>query len=75
MGNVAINLEALTAEERLDLLERLWNSLSRAPGLVPLTDPQKRELDQRLNALDRDLEVEQVLGIPWDEVLRQIRSR
>ncbi len=75
MGNVAINVESLTAEERLDLLEKLWDSLSKRPGLLPLTEPQKRELDRRLDALDRDVEQQQPLGVPWDEVLKQIRAR
>ena len=68
-------IEALSAAERLDLLERLWDSLSDTPARVPLTEPQRAELDRRLDALDEDVEQGRVLGVPWDEVVRQIRNR
>ena len=71
----SFRIEALSAAERLDLLERLWDSLSDTPSRVPLTDPQKVELDRRLDALDEDVEQGRVLGVPWDEVVRQIRNR
>ena len=41
------------------------------PEFVPLTSAQREELDRRLDELDRDGPV----GIPWQEVLGQIRSR
>ena len=68
-------IEALSAAERLDLLERLWDSLSDTPAAVPLTEPQKTELDWQLDALGADLEQGRVLGVAWDEVVRQIRNR
>ena len=75
MGETPVKIEALSPEERLDLLERLWDSLSRTPTSVPLTDPQRVELDGRLDALDDDVSQGRVLGVPWDEVVRQIQSR
>ncbi len=71
MSKSAININALSAEERLELLEQLWESLSQAPESVPLTEAQRAELDRRLD----DLEREGVTGIPWEEVLQQIRRR
>ena len=71
MAKPAINLDALTLEERLQLLEEVWDSLSGAPRSVPLTDAQREELDRRLDEIDRG----DVIGIPWDEVLEQIRRR
>ena len=62
-----LDIETLDAEERLRLLERLWDSLS--PDEVPLTNPQRQELDRRLD----DLEREGPVGIPWEDVLRRIR--
>ena len=75
MGETPVRIEALSPEERLALLERLWDSLSRTPARVPLTDPQRVELDRRLDALDEDMSQGRVLGVPWDEVVRQIRTR
>ena len=64
-----IDIAKLSAQERLELLERLWDSLSAEA--VPMTDAQKEELDRRLD----DLEREGPIGIPWDEVLDRIRHR
>ena len=66
----AIDISSLSPEERLRLLEQLWESLSATPEAIPLTNAQREELDRRLNELDRDGPV----GIPWEEVLRRIRS-
>ena len=65
-----IDIANLSAEERLRLLEELWDSLSATPEAVPLTNAQRDELDRRLDELDRDGPV----GIPWEEVLRRIRE-
>jgi len=66
-----IDISRLSPEERLELLEQLWDSLSSTPEAVPLTDAQRQELDRRLDEIDRDGPT----GIPWDEVMRRIRSR
>jgi putative addiction module component (TIGR02574 family) len=71
MSKPALNIDDLTPEERLRLIEDLWDSLTEKPETVPLTDAQRTELDRRLD----DLEQSGPVGIPWDEVLQQIRSR
>ena len=73
MGQPAVDVDSLSPDERLDLLEKLWDSLE--PSQVPVTPAQKRELDRRLDSLDRDLAEGRALGVPWDEVLRQLRNR
>lgn len=74
-GEPPLRIETLSPAERLDLLERLWDSLSDTPARVPMTDPQKAELNRRLDGLEDDVEKGRVLGVPWDEVVRQIRTR
>jgi putative addiction module component (TIGR02574 family) len=69
--NPALDIGALTPDERLDLLERLWDSLVSQPEALPLLEAQRAELDRRLD----DLEREGPVGIPWDEALGRIRSR
>ena len=71
----SVRIEGLSRQERLDLLERLWDSLSETPANVPLTDLQRAELDRRLDAMDDDARQGLALGVPWDEVVRQIRAR
>lgn len=67
----AMDIARLTPEERLRLLDELWESLSATPEAIPLADAQRNELDRRLDELDR----EGLGGIPWEEVLRRIRCR
>ncbi len=66
-----VNIDELSLQQRLRLIEDLWESLCQADSAVPLTEAQRRELDRRLDDLDRD----GAIGIPWEEVLRQIRGR
>jgi putative addiction module component (TIGR02574 family) len=65
------DFSGLTPQERLDLVEEIWDGLVAQPENVPLTAAQKTELDRRLDAMERDGGD----GIPWEEVLRQIRAR
>jgi putative addiction module component (TIGR02574 family) len=71
MSKPALNIADLSPEERLRLIEELWDSLSAKPRAIPLTNAQREELDRRLD----DLESSGPEGIPWEEVLQQIRSR
>jgi putative addiction module component (TIGR02574 family) len=70
MSLPAIDLNQLTTEERLDLIERLWDSLGESVSTIPLTPAQREELDRRLDDLDR----EGPTGVPWDEAIHRIRS-
>ena len=71
MSKRDVDIASLTFEERLSLLEELWDSLAAGPEALPLTPAQRVELDRRLD----DLDAEGPVGIPWDEVLSRIRSR
>lgn len=66
-----IDIANLSLEQRLRLLDELWESLSQTADAIPLTSAQREELDRRLN----DLERESPVGIPWEDVLRQVRRR
>lgn len=66
-----VDIASLSTEERLRLLEELWESLRETPQGIPLTNAQREELDRRLDELDRDGPT----GIPWEEVFRNIRNR
>lgn len=75
MGEPSVRIESLSKDERLDLLERLWDSLSETPADVPVTRAQQAEFDRRSDALDRDVAKGGALGVPWDEVVRHLRAR
>ena len=54
-------LESLTAQERIVLIERLWDSLDSATA-APLSPALAAELERRETEADADPDV----GIPWD---------
>lgn len=60
MAQPDIDLEALSPEEQLQLLDRLWERIGRSPDLFPLTEPELREIDARSDELDRDLKAGRV---------------
>jgi putative addiction module component (TIGR02574 family) len=52
MSHALVDLATLTPTAKLELIERLWDSLE--PSSVPITPEQRAELDRRLDAADRD---------------------
>jgi putative addiction module component (TIGR02574 family) len=54
MAKPAVDIERMSRDERLALLERLWDSLSRDADALPLTAEQLAELDRRLDELERE---------------------
>ena len=75
MGHPVVNLDDLTPEEQLQLLEDLWDRLSEQPAHLPFSDEQRAELDRRLDALEADVRAGRPLGRPWTEVRERLRSR
>jgi putative addiction module component (TIGR02574 family) len=71
MGKAAIQIDRLSRDEQLELLDQLWETLGRDPEALPLTPAQKQDLDRRLDELESDGPV----GVSWDEAVDQIRSR
>ncbi len=69
MANSKIDVKDLSAEERLNLIEQIWDSLQGED--VPVTEKQKAELDRRIEEMNRDGK----RGIPWEEVMDRIRGR
>lgn len=58
------------AAEKLDLLDRHWEALGRDAEAFPLSQDRRRDLDRRLDELERDGPT----GVSWDEAVNQIRS-
>ncbi len=65
-----IDIDTLTSEERLQLIEELWESLRGRPEIVPVTDSQRAELDRRLDELERG----EGRLVAWDEAQRRLRN-
>jgi putative addiction module component (TIGR02574 family) len=72
MARPAFDIEKLSTEERLRLIEELWDSLDPVErDAIPLTSEQQEELDRRLDALER----EGPIGISSDELFERVRKR
>jgi putative addiction module component (TIGR02574 family) len=64
-----VDIQSLTAEQRLALIGDIWDSLTLDD--LPLSDAQRDELDRRLDESTDD----PAAGIPWEDVLKRIRAR
>ena len=64
------NMFKLTAAERLELVEDLWDSIAaeRENEPFPLSEAQREELDRRLRELDEHPE----RARPWEEVRERL---
>lgn len=63
-------LRDLPVEQRLHLVEELWDSIAADQSALALTDAQRRELDKRLDAYEADRNP----GQPLEDVLVGIRK-
>ena len=62
-------VEAWPMEERIQLVEALWNQVAEENVQQELSESQKRELDRRLESLNAD--PQDVFS--WEEVQRYVR--
>ncbi len=65
------NLRELPVEERMKLVEDLWDSIAEERKALPVTPEQKAELDRRLKAY----EVDKNRGRLAADVLADVRRR
>ncbi len=68
---MASNLRTLPIEERIRLVEDLWDSIASDQAALPLTNEQKLELDRRLEAYEADGNKGSLAG----DVIAAIRKR
>jgi putative addiction module component (TIGR02574 family) len=66
-----IDISGLSRDQKLDLLEQLWDSLTATQEDVPLWDWQRELLDRRLD----DMEREGPVGISPEELFERLRGR
>ena len=70
MAGALFDFHHLTARERVQLAEELWESLADLEEDLPLTPAQAEELDRRLAAYQRDRDP----GAPWAEALQALED-
>jgi putative addiction module component (TIGR02574 family) len=71
MAPNAVSVFDLSAAEKLQLVEDLWDDLAATPSGIPVHDWQKEELARR----KANLMSNPASGLSWEEVKQKIRSR
>ena len=64
-------IASLPVNERLCLVEAIWDTIVSEPGQPELTEPQKRELERRLAA--HSASPDDV--VPWEQVKAEALAR
>ena len=68
---MADDLRTLSIDERIQLVEEIWDSIAVDQAALPLTDEQRVELDRRLDAY----ETENIKGRKVSEVVKALKDR
>lgn len=68
---MSVKLRELPVEERIKLVEDLWDSIAADRNTLPITPEQQAELNRRLNAY----EVDKRRGRTAADVLVDVRRR
>ena len=61
----------MSTDEKIQLVEELWDSIASDHDALPLTEEQNAELDRRLAAYEADKDP----GRLAEEVIRDIRAK
>lgn len=71
MNNISIaDILELPVQERIQLVELIWDSITAVPEAVTVSPALKAELESRLQAFERDPEA----GYSWDQVKACIKD-
>ncbi len=65
------NIKRLSVSERILIVEDIWDSIFSSQENFPVTDEQKKELDLRLEAYNKNPKE----GKSWEEVKKNIQSQ
>lgn len=66
-----MKIQDLSIKERIELVEDIWDSIVAEQESIPLTEAQKKELDQRLS----EYRINKDPGEPANEVIDRIRAK
>lgn len=67
----SLGIDRLGVDERLDLVEQIWDSIAADNAAPPLTDPQRAELDRRIADHERDPDD----VVSWENVKTSVSER
>jgi putative addiction module component (TIGR02574 family) len=66
-----LGVDRLSAEDRLNLMHEIWDSLAAEPGRTYLTDSQRKELERRI----AEHEADPSDVVPWEQVKAEALAR
>jgi len=58
----------LSISERILLVEEIWDTIAEENEAFELTEPQKRELDRRLESARSNANHGRAIGRTWEEI-------
>ncbi len=64
-------LKALPLQDRLKVVEAVWDSMEEDGSTLALTQEQRAELDRRMAAHEADPDS----ALTWDQVLERLRGK
>jgi putative addiction module component (TIGR02574 family) len=67
----ALGIDKWSVEDRMELIDRIWDSISGEPSPPPITDAQRRDLDRRLAEHAAD----PTAGSSWEDVESRLLGR
>jgi len=67
----SLGIDRLGVEDRLTLVEQIWDSIAADSAAVPVTDAQRAELDRRIS--DHEAHPDDVVS--WDKAKASINER
>ena len=70
MSTAIDELAKLPLPQRLELVEKLWDSIAADPERLPVTAKQAEELDRRLAAHESNPGA----GVAWEEIRDRLRK-
>jgi putative addiction module component (TIGR02574 family) len=65
----SLGIDRLPVEERLALVEDIWDSITADSAALPLTNAQRAELDRRL--AEHETDPDDV--VPWEELTERLK--
>jgi putative addiction module component (TIGR02574 family) len=71
VSSTLAEIASLPVDDRIQLVEAIWDTIASEPGQPELTDAQKKELERRLEAQAASPGA----GVPWEEVRAQALAR
>jgi putative addiction module component (TIGR02574 family) len=66
----ALGIDRLSVDDRLALVQEIWDSIAATPEQVPLTEAEKELLDRRL----ADLDANPNNVLTWEEIKARIQG-